>query len=72
MSRSQARALLKSSLLHFAHVRCLQVRELKHRRIFDRSRYDGTADADLDVRVPNHIESLDCVLARRRGYIARL
>ena len=80
--RAFARALIESSLLHLAHVRCLKVRELKklnavymrvHRRIVNRSRYDDTADSDLDVRVRYHIESLDCALSRRRlGYLARL
>ena len=73
--RPFARALVESSLLHLAHVRCLKVRELKklasvymrvHRRNFGCSRYDDTADSDLDVRARFHIESLDCVLSRRR------
>ena len=66
-------------MLHLAHARCLKVRELNKlnavyiRFIVDRSRFDVTADSDLDVRVQNHNESLDCVLSRRRlAYFARL
>ena len=49
------RALIESSLLHLAHVRCWKVRELKnlnavytrvHRRIVNCSRYDDTADSE--------------------------
>ena len=80
--RAFARALIESSLLYLANVRCVKVRELKklnavymrvHRRIVNRSQYDDTADTDLNVRVRCHIESLDCALSRRRlGYLARL
>ena len=81
-NRAFARALVESSLLHLAHVRCSKVRDLTklnavymrvHRRIVDRSRHDDTADSDLDVRDRYHFESLDCVLSRRRfGYLALL
>ena len=79
---SFARSLVDSAMLYMCQAKVLRTRELRKinasymrvvRKIHGCSRFDSTAESDLEVREKHCIPSIDCLLLRKRlAYFSRI